>query len=275
MTERDMPNRSNDPLFGAVPASVPLDNAPLVRVLAQVRFTKVAKIGDENYIADFQEAIRQEYPHFHADKIRNVELIVNDDGIAHKEIETTVWRFFDPQKAIRVSLNTESISLETSQYTSRQDFLDRMQTLLVSLCETINPSLALRVGFRYVDRLTDQGDLASLSSLVQPELLNVVQPNLTDHIEVSMTEVVSKTQEGKLIARYGKAPPNYSHEPEMAPPVQQSSWVLDIDSFSTACKNTQLNPVFLRQELDKVAARAYAFFRWSVTDEFLNRFGAK
>lgn len=112
---KNMPDRSSDPLFGAVPDSVPLSNAPLVRVLAQVRFTKVAKIGDENYIADFQEAIRQEYPHFHADKVRSVELIVNDGGIAHKEVESIVWRFFDPQKTIRVSLNTDAISLETSQ----------------------------------------------------------------------------------------------------------------------------------------------------------------
>lgn len=275
MTGRDMPDRPKDPLFGAIPASVPLSNAPLVRVLAQVRFTKVAKIGDENYIADFQEAIRQEYPHFHADKVRNVELIVNDGGISHKEVEATVWRFFDQQKTIRVSLNTEAISLETSLYVSRQDFLARMQTLLDALCQTINPSLVSRVGFRYVDRLTAQDDLASLSSLIQPELLNVLQPNLTNHIEISMTEVVGNTKEGKLIARYGMAPPNYSHEPEVAPPVQQSSWVLDVDSFSTACEGAQLNPVSLRQELDKVAARAYAFFRWSVTNEFLNRFGAK
>ena len=272
---RDMVDRSNDPLFGAVPQSVPLNNAPLIRVLAQVRFTPVTKIGDESYIADFQEAIRQEYPYFHADKVRKVELIVNDGDVEHKEVETTVWRFFDPDKIIRVSLNSEAISLETSKYVSRADFLARMNILLCSLRDTINPSLVSRVGFRYVDRLADESDLSSLSELIQPELLNVLQPNLTDHIEISMTEVVSNTKEGKLIARYGMAPPNYSHEVEISPPIPRQSWVLDVDSFSSACAGTQLIPDSLCEELDKVAARAYAFFRWSVTNEFLNRFGAK
>ena len=275
MTGRDMLDRSNDPLYGDIPTSVLLCNAPLVRVLAQVRFTKVAKIGDEKYIADFQEAIRKEYPHFQADKVRNVELVVSNEGIEHKEVEATVWRFFDTTKTIRVSLNTESISLEASKYISRQDFLARLKTILESLCDTIIPPLVSRVGFRYVNRLSDQNDLVSLSKLIQPELLNVLQPNLTEHIEISMTEVVSETKEGKLIARFGKAPPNYSHDPEMAPPDQRNSWVLDVNSFSTACEGAQLSPDFLFQELDKVAARAYAFFRWSVTAEFLKHFGAK
>lgn len=275
MTGRDMPDRSDDPLYGDVPTRVLLHNAPLVRVLAQVRFTKVAKIGDEKYIADFQEAIRKEYPHFQADKVRNVELLVSDGGIEHNEVEATVWRFFDTTKTIRVSLNTESISLEASKYISRQDFLDRLNAILQSLCDTIIPPLVSRVGFRYVNRLTDQNNLASLSKLIQPELLNVLQPTLTEHIEISMTEVVSNTKEGKLIARFGKAPPNYSHDPEVAPPAPQHSWVLDVDSFSTACEGAEFNPDFLCQKLDNVASRAYAFFRWSVTAEFLKIFGAK
>lgn len=136
------------------------------------------------------------------------------------------------------------------------------------------PSLVERVGFRYVDRLQSDEYLNSLAQLIQPELLNVLQPNLTSKIDISMTEVTSTTAEGKLIARYGLAPAGYSHEPEVAPPVDERSWVLDVDSYSTNCAGQEFNVQTLHDELDKVAARAYAFFRWSITEEFLERFGA-
>jgi uncharacterized protein (TIGR04255 family) len=273
MMDTDMSNRPTDPFFAEAPERVLLNNAPLIRVLCQARFTPVEKISDKSYIADFQDAIRQDYPYFNADKVQAVEVKVSDHGIEHETVETTVWRFFNSDKTIRVSLNSEAISLETANYVSRKEFLDRMEKLLASLCETIKPSLATRVGFRYVDRLTNPQDLQELPNLVHQELLNVLQPNLTQNIEISMTEVVSRTKEGKLIARFGMAPANYSHEPEVVPPHSDVSWVLDVDSFSTACSGQQLEPVSVRSELDKVAERAYAFFRWSVTEEFIKRFG--
>jgi len=59
-----MADRCDDPLFGEVPERVLLSSAPLVRVLGQVKFPRIAKIAEESYIANFQEAIRGEYPHF-------------------------------------------------------------------------------------------------------------------------------------------------------------------------------------------------------------------
>ena len=275
MIGKDMSQRSDDPLFGEVPASMPLASAPLVRVLAQVRYSKISKISDESYIADFQEELRSRYPHVQADKVQAVELRVSGDEIEHQATETTVWRFFDPERVIRISLATDFITLETAKYISRQDFLERMHIILSALTKSISPPLVERVGFRYVDRLVGQGFLSELSNFIRSDLLNVMQPNLAKHIEVSMSEVVGNTAEGKLIARYGLAPKGFSHDADIAPPVDEASWVLDIDSLSTNCASTQLEPDFLCSELDKVAARAYAFFRWSVTDEFMNRFKGK
>lgn len=270
-----MSQRSDDPLFGEIPESVPLTNAPLVRVIAQVLFTKVTKINDENYISDFQEAIRSLYPHFEAEKIQSVELKVSDGEIEHRKVDSTVWRFFDAEKIIRVSLRSDAISLETAKYISRAEFLDRMQFILNALINSISPPLVERIGYRYVNRLTGTKNVEDLSELIQPALCSVLQPNLMKHIEISMSEMVGKTAEGRLIARYGLAPKGFSHDPETAPPVSEPSWVLDIDSFSTDCARSQLEAAFLRSELDKVAARAYAFFRWSTTDAFLKRFGVK
>lgn len=269
-----MSARSDDPLFGEVPERVLLASAPLIRVLGQVKFPKIVKISDETYIGDFQEAIRHLYPHLQKDLVQGVELNVAGPTLQHTTTTTVIWRFFDLEQVIRVSLSSDAITLETARYVSRDDFLQRMKVVLEALQATIKPSIVQRVGFRYVDRLQGPECLGDLSALIQQELLNVVQPNLMKYIDISMTEVSGDTREGKLIARYGLAPPNYSHDPSMAPPVPEKSWVLDVDSFSTRCAGQAFEAKMLCDELDKVAARAYAFFRWSVTDRFLERFGA-
>ena len=269
-----MAGRCDDPLFGEIPPRVHLVGAPLVRVLSQVRFPKIVKISDESYIADFQEAIRKEYPHFQSDVVKGVELNLAGEELQHRVMSSVIWRFFDPSRAIRVSLAQDAITLETASYMSRDDFLGRMGFILDCLSKTIAPSLVERVGFRYVDRLQGEDHLESLAQLIQPELLNVLQPNLTSKIDISMTEITGATAEGKLIARYGLAPIGFSHEPEVAPPVETRSWVLDVDSYSINCAGQEFSVQMLHDELHKVAARAYAFFRWSITEEFLERFGA-
>jgi uncharacterized protein (TIGR04255 family) len=247
----------------------------LVRVLGQVKFPRIAKIAEESYIANFQEAIRGEYPHFQSDTIQGVDIVIIGNEVRPRQLTTTVWRFFDARKVLRVSLGADAITLETASYVSRVDFLSRLEFILAKLVETIRPALVERVGFRYVDRLDNPSDLDALSDLINAELLNVVQPALLRHIDISMTEITGTTREGKIIARYGLAPPQYSHDPDMAPPVGVKSWVLDVDSFTTNCAGNAFDTQMLCAELDKVAARAYAFFRWGVTERFLERFGAK
>ncbi|QAX31322.1 TIGR04255 family protein [Leisingera sp. NJS204] len=271
-----MVDRCDDPLFGAIPERVLLRDAPLVRVLGQVRFTKIAKIAEESYIANFQEAIRTAYPRFHSDVVQGVELNLNLGGqeLQPRVTNSVIWRFLDASKMYRVSLSQDAITLETAKYVSREDFLDRFNFILYCLQETIRPSVVERIGFRYANRLHGEEVLSSLDELVHPELLNVVQPNFAHQIDISMSEVTGTTAEGKLIVRYGLAPADYSYDPDMNPPINERSWVLDVDSYSTACAGSEFDAQTMREALDKVADRAYAFFRWSIKDKFLERFGA-
>jgi len=270
-----MADRCDDPLFGEIPERVLLGDAPLVRVLGQVKFPRIAKIAEESYIADFQEAIRGEYPIFRNETIQGLDIAIAGNEVKQRPVTSVIWRFFDAKEILRVSLTAEAITLETAAYVSRDDFLIRFQFILEKLVETIRPSLVQRVGFRYVDRLQDPNDLAELSDLIHAELLNVLQSGIVQHIDISMTEITGSTKEGKIIARYGLAPPKFSHDLEMAPPVGVKSWVLDVDSYSTNCAGKSFDAQMLCTELDKVAARAYAFFRWGVTEKFLKRFGAR
>ena len=136
-----MADRCDDPLFGDVPDRVLLSNAPLVRVLGQVKFPRIAKIAEESYIADFQEAIRGEYPHFQSDVIQGLDIVVSGNEVKPRQLTTVVWRFFDASRVLRVSLGPDAITLETASYVSRDDFLFRLEFILEKLAE---PSLPVQ-----------------------------------------------------------------------------------------------------------------------------------
>lgn len=131
-----------------------------------------------------------------------------------------------------MSPSADAITLETAKYVSLDDFLQRMKGILEALAISIRSSHVQRVDFRYIDRIEGEQNLSALNELFHPELLNVLQSNLMNHIDTSMTEVISTTKEGKLIARYGLSPAVLSHAPDMAPPIGGRSWVLEVDFFS-------------------------------------------
>ena len=209
--------RSKDPLFGEVPERVLLENAPLVRTLGQVTFPKIVKISEENYIGDFQEAMRGDYPHLQCDNMQAIEVNAGSAGLQHRATEIVVWRFFDLERINRVSLAADAITLETAQYASREDFLERFKSVLDALSSTISPTTRSRVGVRYVHRIQEERDLGLLVKLIQPELLNVMQPELLQQIDFSMTDIACQTKEGRLIVRFGMAPPKFTHDQDVLP----------------------------------------------------------
>lgn len=269
-----MTDRIADPLLGQPPERVQLDAAPLVRVLGQVQFPKIIKISSEQHIGDFQEAVRNVYPFIERDAAQSVQLNFDGGGMQSSATEEVIWRLFDHSKLWRVSLNPSALTLETAKYTSRQEFLDRFRFLVDALAATIRPGVATRIGFRYVNRLDQPKDIQELNQLVYPDLVGLLADPLRENVELTISQAQCATLEGRLLVRWGLLPALATHDPEMAPPVNSRSWMLDIDSFASDGLPTDGFPTdSLVDKVDSMANRAYAFFRWSVTDNFLKRFG--
>src|SRR4051794_29966976 len=95
-----------DPMVGSAPREVPLPAAPLIRVVAQVRFPAILKIEqDSGFVAEFQEAVRDRYPFLTHEKGQQVTLGPMQP-IQVEFSSPSVWRFADGPKgwAWRVSL---------------------------------------------------------------------------------------------------------------------------------------------------------------------------
>lgn len=245
-----------------------LPSAPLIRVIAQVRFPTIVSIEDSKFIASFQESLRTEYPTVKTEK----SLVVNILDPKDKR-EEVIWRFFDKDEVWRITLAPEFLAIETQKYESRDSFFSRYQKIVASLAKCIKPSGIDRIGVRYIDQITGQ-PFDNISKLVRPEILGIYNSVLSKHISSSLRQTVfSIGEETKLSARWGVLSKRQTYDPNSITPIDKNSWMLDLDVFEA--KKQDFNEDTIIQESKKLAGYAYNFFRWAVNDDFLTVFGGK
>ena len=259
-----------DPLTSPVPAEVPLANSPLVHVLAQVRFPGIMMIAsDPAFVAPFQESIRSAYPHLQQEQTQEVRL--EEGGLVPGE-PRPAWRFVDADKRWRVSLAQDFLSLETTQYSSRTDFFDRLRALVQALDDHLHPGSVERLGIRYVNRVRGAA-VDRIHEIVKPEVAGISGKPVAARVTHALTECAFEPEEKNtmLLARWGTLPPGATVDPSVMAPIDERSWILDLDMFSTAALPFDTNVVM--GEAERYFRRLYAVFRWAVNDDFLRQHG--
>jgi uncharacterized protein (TIGR04255 family) len=257
--------------FGDEPLrEIPLPDAPLVRVVAQLRFAEIASVVKREFIGAFQEAIREGYPILREE--RGLALVVGPEGVAQQSTEQ-IWRFHSADGQWRVSLAPTFVALETDRYDSRDDFLSRFETVISATATYLAPDFWDRLGVRYVDRIEKPDALERLSQLVRPEVLGFAADSqlVATSLETSLAQAQFAVQDRQLVARTGILPGGAVLDPSI-PAAPSRSWMLDIDMASTGQFPFDAANVMSRSQ--ELAAGVYRFFRWAVTAEFLRVFGA-
>src|ERR1700742_1141532 len=92
-------NNLPTPLSGAPPEEVHLKNAPLARVICQVRFAPVLALSQPSGIVSFQESIRAHYPALTEDRQQHISVASTGALSLRDEV---VWRFSDRARQWRV-----------------------------------------------------------------------------------------------------------------------------------------------------------------------------
>ena len=267
-TEERPLDSTETPLTGPPPPEVPLKKAPLVRVIAQVRFPLIVSVEKQAFIAPFQEAIRRDYPLLRPEQSRGV--VIGPQGVLDARVNN-IWRFHDTGSAWRVSLAPDFLALETAQYTSRKDFLGRFERVLEALRNHVDPQVIDRLGVRYIDRVTGE-NLRDLSQLVRPEVAGILVGPLALQARHAISESVFTLPEGgQILARWGLVPAHGTVDPGAVEAIDEPSWLLDVDAFMVETRTLDVDIVVAQAQ--GFAERIYSFFRWAVTDEFLKRYG--
>lgn len=256
-----------DPLVDPPPAEVPLKDAPLVRVIAQVRFPEIPAVEQRDFVAPFHEALRGTYSVLRQEQTQG--LLLTPAGISQAKPQLA-WRFGDVDGHWRVSLTPEFLALETTKYTSRSDFFGRLRTVLEALEEHVEPTLVDRLGVRYIDRITGSA-VDEIERLVRAEVRGITGTPAATHALHALSESMFELPDARVLARWGRLPPGATVDPSAIEPAQEKSWILDLDMFSAAPMPFAVDRVVT--EAQRFAERIYAIFRWAVTDEFLRRYG--
>ena len=245
-------------------------NAPLVRVIAQLRFPLVASIEQRDFIAPFQEAIRASYPILRQEQTQ--QLLFGANIAPAVRATGTAWRFNSEDGHWRVSLTSDFLALETTRYTSRSNFLERLQAVVTALASQIDPKLLDRLGIRYVDRISGDA-LADIGRLVRPEVRGLAGSPAATSVSHSITETIFARDDAQVLVRWGQLPPHVTVDPAAIEPSEAPSWILDLDMFSSKSVPFSVDGVIT--DARRYMERLYTFFRWAVTDEFLRHFGGK
>jgi len=244
-----------------------------VNVIAQVRFPPVMKIeSDPGFVAPFQEAIRKDYPILRPE--RQLGVLIGSGGVQPQDAGT-LWRFEtkDPE-AWQVTLAPTFVALSAKRYTRRSDLLARFTVVLHALESWLSPNVCDRIGVRYVDRVSGDG-LAHLSKLVRPEVLGVAgDEEAMGQVEVvhALSDSLFRLEDSsELRGRWGTLPSGATYDPGIEP-ARTPSWVLDLDHYTS--KQEDFDLAVIGGKINEFCDRIYTFFRWVVTDDFLNEFGA-
>lgn len=258
-----------DPLVAPPPVEVPLKDAPLVRVIAQLRFPEILSVEQRDFVAPFQEAIRSTYPVLRQEQTQGV--LLGPGGVAPAKPQVA-WRFGDTDGHWRVSLAPDFLALETTKYVSRSDFLGRLKAVAQALDEYIEPAQVDRLGVRYIDRITGAA-VDDVAKLVRPEVRGITGTIAATHAAHALSESMFEVDDARVLARWGLLPPGASVDPAAIEPAKEKSWLLDVDMFSAAPMPFVVDRVV--EQAQRYAERIYTVFRWAVTDEFLVRYGGK
>lgn len=255
--------------FGPAVPSVPLAKSPLSFVVAQVRFPMVASISKEDFIGPFQERIRSTYSDLRREK--EMQVLVGPAGVQFEQ-SGEVWRFADDRGGWEVVLAPEFLALATDRYTSRADFTGRLGVLLEALGAWLDPKKVRRLGVRYIDRIGEE-HLGDIRRLVRAEVLGPVALDTEAPVELehSLAEYQYRFADGsRLRARWGLLPSGATFDPAVDP-VDNPSWVMDLDASHG---ERAFEPTAIQEQVQVFTDRIYRYFRWAVTEDFLDTFGA-
>lgn len=249
---------------------VHLDQAPLGKVLMQVQFSRAPQL-----VTDAAEAVIADllarYPVRRRHVAGNLTFAVNGQPMpmAVAPQPSAVVTLTDPASAWVVSIAETSVSLETTEYATRDDFCARSLELFQAIAAVALPPVVDRVGLRYINRVSGES-LSQLGELVIPQLRGLVE-SVDEQLplvhSVTDSQVVISDVE-RLQVRSGLLPRGGAFDPSL-PPLDEPSWMLDLDVF-TAAGGFAFDPPALAERLREYADTAYSFFRFAVTDKFLD-----
>lgn len=254
-------------------AEVPLRKTPLESVLFQIRFPgHLSRLEQALSDGRLQAALAEEYPY--AQQQETFNLVVQPGQQPQPQPGPPIWTLQDASQKWTCNLAPDSFGLMTTAYESRTDFVRRAEILLNCVCSVSSPPKVNRVGVRYFNRvarpLDDGGGWFMTLAEGARGILATTPVDERKGVVNSISQVLyERSSVEKLQCRWGILPGRAVIDPSMSP-IEDGSWVLDIDAYYEELFDFSVQEISTR--IERLASRAYTFFRWALTPASLQRF---
>ena len=123
-------------------------NSPLIEVICQLRFPTILSIGSTDP-AQFQEAVRAEFPRYVARQEQQPPRVVN--GKVEQPAPITNYNFISTDGLWKINLTNTFVALSTLRYTRWEDFAQKLDKILALFIQIYQPAFFERIGLRYVN----------------------------------------------------------------------------------------------------------------------------
>lgn len=134
------------------------NNAPAHEVICQLRFPAILSINNVEP-ADFQEAIREEFPQYARRQDISAPKITGlggPDPKVEQQPPVTNYSFLSADNQWKLNLTKDFIALSTLHYSSWEEFARQLDKPLAAFIKLYKPAYFQRVGLRYVNIFSRQ-----------------------------------------------------------------------------------------------------------------------
>lgn len=258
------------------PEIVPLStNAPLERVIAQVKFPPIHLAEKKGIHVAFHEGIQRDFPYFAEERL--LQIAWAPEGGEPKQVDTQniSYRFTSADKHWELVLANDFISLVCTRYDTREEFLKRFRLAMDAAIDCLGIPFWGRLGLRYINRGPRSEDHArdQYRMMMKPEYRGVPGTPLFDGLTNCLFS--AEWDLGGLFAavRHGYLATGTTYEPSGVPPWNRDGWILDVDVFfhpERVGEGGLFAADTLCTKFNELADREYCIFRELVTPEFIN-----
>ena len=242
---------------------------PLKQVICQLQFPTILRI-DSELPADFQDAIRSEYPILRERSEQpNFPIPEEISQLLPPELKAggrTVYDFISTDEKWVISLAHNFLALTTGDYERWEDFRAHFEGPLTALLDTYKPAFFSRIGLRY-QNIINRAELrlgdVQWKELLKPYIAGILSPasGLSENLvlEFKHNELIKIDKERKFLVRmlYGLMKEEHS---------QEWLFLIDNDFFTSERVETDV----VNSALGYLHDQSGHLFQWCISERLRN-----
>lgn len=250
-------------MFSTEPRCI-YNNNQLSNVICQLRFPEILSINSMPP-AQFQDAIRDEYPKFHQQTDTPAPKIVGSPGnmALQNQPGTINYQFTSIDDIWRINLTSRFISLSCTRYTCWEDFAQKLDKPLAAFIQIYKPAYFERVGLRYINFISKRRlslESTQFNQLIEPAYLGILGNNEIEEKSFAKSGIDADFSirggcRAKIHAGLGMIKRSNAADNEVI-------YIFDQDLYMTG--NIPIN--YSAGSLQTLHAQAYSIFRDAITD---------